>query len=60
MTNLAGIIRVHAEVGAHVELALEQLDTDDAKHEDEQDCHNDDVTDRLHRHDHTLHHLFQT
>ena len=58
-THLAGIIWVHAEVGAHIELALEQLHTDDTKHEDEQDSDDDNVTDGLHWHDHTLYDLFQ-
>ena len=56
---LTSLVVVHALVGTHEELALEQLDTNDSEHEDEEhgDCH--DVTDGLDRDDHALHDLLE-
>ena len=57
--SLAGLVVVHAEVGADEELPLEQLDPDDSEHEDEQDGDGHDVADTLHGDDHALNHLLQ-
>ena len=46
--SLAGLIDIHAEVRAHEELALEELDTDNSEHEYEQDCHSHNVADGFH------------
>ena len=56
---LASFIVVHAQVGADEELPLEQLDTNDPEHEDEEHCDRHNVADGLDRHDHTLHHLLK-
>ena len=58
--SLTMLLFVHAEVRAHEELALEQLDADDTKHEDEEDGDGHDVTDGLDGHDHTLDNLLES
>merc|ERR1719175_349289 len=45
---LAGCVVVHGQVGAHEKLPLEQLHSDDSKHEYEEHCHSHDISDRLH------------
>ena len=56
---LASLIVVHAQVGADEELPLEQLDTNDPEHEDEEHGDRHDVADGLDRHDHALHDLLE-
>ena len=46
--SLASLVVVHAEVGAHEELALEELDTDHPEHEYQKHCHSHNVADRFH------------
>ena len=57
------LARVFGHLGsirAHEELALEQLDADDGKHELEQECDQDNVADGLDGHDHALDDVFET
>lgn len=38
---------------------LEELDSNYGKHELEEACNKDDISNRLHRNDHTLNHVLQ-
>ena len=49
----------HHPVGAHPELALEELDPDDSKYEEEEDGDEDYVVDGLHSHDDALDHVLE-
>ena len=57
---LAGLVVVHAQVGADEELPFEKLNPDDPKHKDEEDSDGHDVADTLDGDDHALNHLLQS
>ena len=58
--SVAVVLSLHAPVAAHPEASLEQLDTNDGEHEEEEDGDEEDVADVLHSHDDALHHVLQT
>ena len=57
--TLASVLGHFRLVGAHEELALEQLHSNDGEHEDQEQCNQDDVADGLHGHNDTLNNMFK-